>query len=309
MDLTLLPEPDVAMRCADHARMNAVDPGGSAIQADLMVAVEAPLPWPKPVFAHELLGGVRELMNTASVPTRILAAVPERPEEGLSVIAYRRRPWGADRSAWLTSPAHLAETTAAVVADETPPNAQALETPQGAEVWVCTQGSHDLCCGSDGTRLAMDLTDRWDDVIVRRVSHTGGHRFAPTAITLPDGRMWAYVDPDGMHDILTRSGDTSNVVDRCRGWWGAPKGPEQVAERQLLAAEGWTWEAAPRSTEVIGQDDGVWTIRVTAGEGVPRTWLARVEVGREIPTISCNEPGGQPAKPGVEYRLIDFAAE
>ena len=309
MDLTLLPPDDVAMRCADHARGLAVDPGGSAIRADLLVAVEAPLPWPKPVFAHDLLDGVRAMMDTAPVPTRILAAVPEDPDQGLCVIGQRRRPWGAERTVWRTTPADLAATTAAVVADEVPADAERVETDHVAEVWVCTQGSHDLCCGSDGTRFAMDLTGRWDDVLVRRVSHTGGHRFAPTAITLPDGRMWAYLDPDGMHDILTRSGDPSTLVDRCRGWWGSAKGPEQMAERQLLAAEGWTWEAAPRSTEIIDERDGIWIIRVTAGEGVPRSWLARVGLNRELPTIACNQPGGQPAKPGIEYRLIDFVSE
>lgn len=307
-DLTLLPAADETMRCADHARGVALDPVGSAVQADVLVAAEVPLPWPKPVFAHRALPGVREAMAASHVPSRALAAVPRDPDLGLDVVAYVRRPWGATREVWRTDEAGLAEAAVALLGGRRPSGADdvSAEAHHVAEVWICTQGSHDMCCGSDGTRFASDVDGRWDDVVVRRVSHTGGHRFAPTALTLPDGRMWAYLDPDGLQDILTRTGDAASVADRCRGWWGAPTGPAQVAERALLIHEGWTWEQAPRTVEIVGEADGVVTVQVTAGEGGLRTWVAEVRVAREVPSIACRAPGGLPAKPGVEWELIDF---
>ncbi len=311
MDLTLLPAEDQAVRCADHARALAVDPAGSAIRADLLVAAEVPLPWPKPVFAHELLAGVPDVVAHAPAPTRVLAAVPSAPDDGVQVIAYRRAPWGGQRQVWRTTPDALNATVTSVVAGHEPTDADDVTSAHAhvAEVWICTQGSHDMCCGADGTRLAGDVDDRWDDVVVRRVSHTGGHRFAPTAITLPDGRMWAYLDPDGLASVLTRSGDAADVADRCRGWWGADTGPAQVAERALLSHEGWTWEQAPRTAEIVDETDQGVVVRVTAGEGGLRSWLALVGRGRPVPTIACREPGGQPAKPGTEYRLLDFHPE
>ncbi|MEM7288173.1 MAG: sucrase ferredoxin [Actinomycetota bacterium] len=307
-DLTLLPAADETMRCADHARGVALDPVGTAIRADLLIAADVPLPWPKPVFAHDALGGVKEAMGATEVPARVLASVPRRPEQGLEVTAYERRPWGAQRQVWRTDQDGLAEVTIALIEGRRPTMGEDItdESMHVAEVWICTQGSHDLCCGSDGTRFAADVEGTWDDVVVRRVSHTGGHRFAPTAVTLPDGRMWAYLDPGGLRDVLTRSGDASTVADRCRGWWGADTGPAQVAERALLLEEGWTWEQAPRTAEVIGEADGVVTVQVTAGEDGLRTWIAEVRAGREVPTIACRAPGGLPAKPGVEWELIDF---
>ena len=307
-DLTLLPASDETMRCADHARSVALDPAGTAIRADVLIAAEVPLPWPKPVFAHAALAGVRDAMAQSPVPARVLAAVPRDADRGLDVVAYTREPWGAARQAWRTDEAGVAAVATALLAGTEPPGADNVtdELDHVAEVWICTQGSHDLCCGSDGTRFAGDVDDLWDDVVVRRVSHTGGHRFAPTAVTLPDGRMWAYLDPDGLREVLTRAGDASSVADRCRGWWGADTGPAQVAERALLIEEGWTWEAAPRSATVIDEVDGVATVHVTAGEGGLRTWVAQVRRGREVPTIACRAPGGLPAKPGVEWELIDF---
>lgn len=307
-DLALLPAADEAMRCADHARGLGLDPAGTAIRADHLVAAEVPLPWPKPVFGHPVLTGVKEAMDACAVPSRVLAAVPRDPTAGLDVVSYVRRPWGADRQVWRTDAPGVAEVAIALLRGERPDDADEISatTRHVAEVWVCTQGSHDLCCGSDGTRFANDVDHRWDDVVIRRVSHTGGHRFAPTAITLPDGRMWAYLDPDGLRTVLTRSGDAASVADRCRGWWGAAGGPAQVAERALLTHEGWTWEAAPRTAEVIAEADGVVTVEVTAGEGGLRTWIAEVRAGRAVPTIACRAPGGLPAKPGVEWELVDF---
>ena len=267
-----------------------------------------PLPWPKPVFAHEALAGVREAMTASLAPARVLAAVPRDADRGLEVVAYRREPWGASRQVWRTDATGVAEVAIALLEGRSPAEADEVsaEADHVAEVWVCTQGSHDMCCGSDGTRFAADVDHQWDDVVVRRVSHTGGHRFAPTAITLPDGRMWAYLDPDGLRDILTRQGDASSVADRCRGWWGAATGPEQVAERALLLHEGWTWEQAPRSAEIVREEAGIVTVEITAGEGGLRSWLAEVRVAREVPSIACRAVGGLPAKPGVEWELVDF---
>ena len=53
--LALLPDDDASVRCAAYAESINVDPGGTAICADAVIIVETPLPWPKPVFAHELL--------------------------------------------------------------------------------------------------------------------------------------------------------------------------------------------------------------------------------------------------------------
>lgn len=307
IDLSLLPAADASVRCSEFARSISADPGGTGLRADLLIAVETPLPWPKPVFAHDLLQPIPALVKASDTPIRVLASVPIS-DDSLDVVAFRRQPGGATRSAWRTNAEHLSETVGAIVHDEAPRHAELLPDQPASEVWICTQGGHDVCCGADGARLAGDVDGRWDDVVVRRVSHTGGHRFAPTAMTLPDGRMWANLGPTELEEILTRTTDPSQLAALCRGWWGADQGPAQVAECGLLSATGWDWELAPRTAEVVAEDGGITTVHLTAGENGIARWVATVRRGREVPQVMCREPGGLPLKPGIEYKLIDIVA-
>ena len=157
-------------------------------------------------------------------------------------------------------------------------------------VLICTQGSHDVCCGSEGARFAAEA-ETIPDLTVYRVSHTGGHRFAPTAMTLPDGRMWAHLDLDLLGSILSRSAAPAEIADRCRGWWGAAPGPDQIAERAVFAQLGWSFNDRDRTvaTESV---DGVSVCRVTAGN---ESWVVTVAIDRYLPTIACRQPGGLPA--------------
>lgn len=310
--LEVLPAADESVRCADFTRGLQVDPGGSAIRADLMVAVETPLPWPKPVFQHVALLGLDAVMASAPQPTRILAAVPlgRSGSDVLSVVSYERAADPLDppqRREWHTDVASLADTVRAVVngtevlgADEV-----VLDEPAGPEIWICTQGTHDLCCGADGMRLAQAVSAAWGGVTVRRVSHTGGHRFAPTALTLPDGRMWAYADIDALDAVVTRSSVTTGLADRCRGWWGVETGGAQVAERAVWARFGWDWPGG--SVAEVRAVDGVVTYAVTGRttDGTARSFEVDVAIGREVPSITCRAPGGLPAKPGREFHVHD----
>lgn len=296
--LQLLPEADATVRCAEFSESVQLDPAGTAICADAVILIETALPWPKPVFAHPGLDGLMSMVDTSMGRARVLAAVPA-DESDLRVIVYRRTPTGADGTihrpadpvAFVTSLAHTA-----------PGDLEHEPAPDGA-VLICTQGSHDICCGADGVALALEAEARLD-VPVHRVSHTGGHRFAPTAMTLPDGRMWAYLDGDDLVGIINRS-DTSDVADMCRGWWGATTGPAQVAERAVFALQGPSFDDSERHVEVVEAGDG-WTCLVRGGD---TSWSVDVEIGRIVPTIKCRELGGLPAKPGREYTVSRVSSQ
>lgn len=185
-------------------------------------------------------------------------------------------------------------------------------------VLICTQGSHDVCCGSEGTRLAADFeavlrayrNSDFDEpyagapaasgrIAVYRVSHTGGHRFAPTAMTLPDGRMWANIEAGDIAAILDRTADATAVASRCRGWWGGATGPAQVGERAVFAEVGWPLEDMTRTVSFQPAERG-WSVEVVA-DAANRAWTVSVEAGRTVPTISCRALGGLPAKPATEF--------
>ncbi len=316
----LLPSTEEAPRCADHGRSIGLDPGGTAIRADRLLLVATPLPWPKPVFDHPTLLGVRDAATASALPTRPLGFVPDGSTgnertylDGGStevVLFDRGRAGSAIERRFVIEDAEAMTALLAAVSrnDVVSLDSQAATVGPVTSlvVLVCTQGSHDVCCGSDGARFAAEV-DGLPGCTVYRVSHTGGHRFAPTALTLPDGRMWADLDLAALRQIMSKTGDPSQIADRCRGWWGADVGPAQVAERAVFEAAGWATEAADRVIDDVGPGDGdpptASRFAVTvAGE----RWEVVVEVGREVPTISCRQPGGQPAKPGWEYRVTDL---
>ncbi len=304
----LLPGPDESVRCAEHTRTLAIDPGGTSIRADRLVLIPTPLPWPKPVFDHPWLVEVDPILKRSAMPTRTLASVDDGPADRPSIVTTFDRPVGGERAVTerrfaVDSARRLVEIATALAGDDVAA-VQALaddERPLDDQVLlVCTQGSHDVCCGSEGARFAAEAQSV-PGLRIHRVSHTGGHRFAPTAMTLPDGRMWADLDLDLLRQILARTGNTDDVVDRCRGWWGAETGPAQVAERAVFERVGWSLEELDRTVTVETIDDRTALCRVVVDD---RTWTVTVGVGRTVPTIACRQPGGLPAKTASEYTVL-----
>ena len=287
-----LPLATESVRCVDFAITNAVDPGGSALAPDVVLLAEVDEPWPKPVGKHDAMVELVRACQERPENIRLLAAVPSG-DSPRRLIAFRNAPGGATRSERPMCVDPLGALDA--VLDDTEPTFVGAKDGV-TSLLVCTQGSHDVCCGTDGARFA-DWAEGELDVEVFRVSHTGGHKFAPTAMTLPDGRMWAYLDESSTTEIVINRTNASAVASQCRGWWGAPTGPAQVAERAVFASIGFEIDSMARSVAVIGEENPT---RVhVAVEG--NTYEVLIEPGREIPTIMCGAPGGLPVKPGREW--------
>ena len=330
--LALLPAADDAPRCSAHTSAIGADPGGTAISADAVALVEAPLPWPKPVFASGLLEGFTPMTDLAIGLTRVLAAVPpdgRRRRDGIPVTIHWRTGAGT-RSAYFEADgrdglrglfAHLGDHSPADPVAHGTGFASVGYAENERAVLICTQGSHDVCCGSEGTRLAADFEavlrayQSIDEpyagaptasgrIAVYRVSHTGGHRFAPTAMTLPDGRMWAGIEAGELASILDRTADAAALAPRCRGWWGAATGPAQAGERAVLAEAGWPLESMAREVRLRRTPDA-WEVDVLAAEA-GRAWTVTVGESRTVPTIACRALGGLPAKPATEFTVTDI---
>ena len=161
---------------------------------------------------------------------------------------------------------------------------------------MCTQGSHDTCCGQIGVELADRIESERPAYRLRRVSHTGGHRFAPTFLALPSGRMWAYADLALVDRVASGSVTLDDLKMFCRGWLGAPAGAAQVAELAARIEAGNPFLEAP----IISVDDqgDVAHCQVSADGHTTHVGVMR---GREVPTIKCESPGGQPVKIAREY--------
>jgi hypothetical protein len=216
---------------------------------------------------HRLVG-VDHLVPVEEVP-ELLAALLEAPER--------------DQHDWPT-----------VVGDAPP------------EVLVCGHGRRDPCCGRWGTLLHVELAARATAARVWRCSHTGGHRFAPTAITLPDGRAWAYVDADLVEGILDRRADVATLLAHDRGCLALDPWA-QVVERGLFERAGWSWmdsEVTDVEVDVAGDRQSA---RVVLGwrdpDGATGRATAEVAITRTVPVLVCGEPPEAATKTSSELAL------
>jgi len=282
-DLSLLPDESDSERCAAHAERIDLDPGGSALWVDELIVVDVPLPWPKPVWAKDGFTAVPELMMAAAESgrrVRVLAAVPL--DDGISRVVTHRLENHATfaRAEHHVAAAEVAGLLSSLLADGLDASqSTVVSTAPVREFLLCTQGSHDMCCGSRG-------------------------RMAPTGVTLPDGRMWGMVTTTEMAAILHLDASPAAVATRCRGWIGAAGGPEQMAERAVFAElDDWSFGLVPRTTRVIS-GDGSTVVEVDADGD---RWRVEVAPGRAVPTIACGEPGGLPAKPGAEWAVVSVS--
>ena len=260
--------------------------------------LEVPGPWPSDISAAPGLEPLVTAIDEACAdgrPWRLQAVVPEAPLHG-HVIGYQLP--GAGEASYSKrertgSADDLLDAAVAMVGGEDRGSPE--ETSTTDDLLVCTHGRRDACCGSLGTTLALELRrDLATSTRTWRTSHTGGHRFAPTAIHLPTGTSWAWLDRVVTEKILQRSGRVADVIGHYRGRCTLATAAEQLVEAAAFEAVGWDWLNWPH-TGAQHRDGDRWDVEIAydAPTGLGH-WTAQVvEVGRD-PVPGCGtEPGGK----------------
>ncbi len=304
----------LVQRCSGFAREQDLDPAGSAGSYEGFALVEIPLPWPREITEHPALVPVAPLLKDAGV--RVQGLVPgDASAPGSRRLVWFSRPDDAfDRyrgTAWSVADDRVAGALSALVGNGGADAGPATVVAQASRhVLVCTHGRRDACCGTLGTRLAVALPGLGGGVHVWRTSHTGGHRFAPTALLLPEGTLWAYLDLDLLVGISDRTLDVDEAARLYRGCAGLD-GPEiQAAEREALRAIGWSWFDHRRRGRLIEVDGGRTRVRLDAEspDGRRLAFEATVEVARLVPVPDCGKPVSEAKKSAPELRVSGFAA-
>jgi hypothetical protein len=139
---------------------------------------------------------------------------------------------------------------------------------------VCTHGRRDRCCALDGRALAMVLTGV-DELDVWECTHLGGHRFAPTALVLPTGYVYGWLDQAGAVAAYkaAASGEVETAMCRGRSTWTPAA---QVAELAVRTVTGLRdagvlqVDHAPGGAIVTAQDGRRWSVDVTEVTGEAR---------------------------------------
>ncbi len=141
-----------------------------------------------------------------------------------------------------------------------------------AQLLVCTNGTRDLCCAAKGRPVALGLAALQPDR-VWEVTHTSGHRFAPTAALLPAGTLHGRLDVAAAESVLLAAdhGETVLAGSRGRSTWA---GPGQVAELAVREADGECGLDALTVSDVAEADPYRWRVTVAHADG--RRWAVDV---------------------------------
>jgi hypothetical protein len=280
----------VETRCAPLTREQDVDPIGTAGRYDAFVLVTVPAPWPDDIGAIPQLAPVRQLGRR----TRVLAIHPEgdaTPGGALPLTVWTRtgthRFTGTDH---LVRPGALGEVAAALVAGE--PQTATLVGRPTADLLVCGHGRRDRCCGSLGTRVQQAAAEELPGLRVRRCSHTGGHRYAPTGLSLPEGRAWAYLDVDVLGSIAHRTADPASLHEHHRGC-SALDPAAQVLERAVFERLGWGWldhDLTSVGTEADPEDGSTSVWLAWDGPTGPGWARGAVVTNRHLDLLDCGQP-------------------
>ncbi len=293
----------VDLRCSIQSFTVGDSPLGTAGHDTHYLLVELPLPWPKSIEDHRLLVG---LVPAASgrPSTRIQALLSDQPgsvdPDGSPVhrvVSYR----GGDgvtfshfqRYEAFIGRDNLVDTINDIVAG----NLGDLEPSDDGvtDLLICTHGTRDRCCGTDGARLFLDLAAcDLPNVRIWRTSHTGGHRFAPIGLTFPDGYAWGRIDAERLVGMLDRSVDPSDLTDCNRGCMGFAEPAAQVADSAALAHFGWDWLASGREARVTVEPGG-HELTVEIGSELGQLDVT-VRKGDPVPVPVCGQPIDQAKK-------------
>ncbi|MFQ5698779.1 MAG: sucrase ferredoxin [Myxococcota bacterium] len=207
--------------CRESAISTEEPLAGSAGSADFWFGIAWPKPHWDPLDAARSRGLPEALARIASEPS-----VPPRR---VAIRVFQRGP-GASRDpvelvALETSTGRSARVRRAPL-DRLEPlmrsflGGQSIGPPlQRPLLLVCSDGRHDRCCALHGRRLFGALRRAAPAGLeVAESSHLGGHRFAPTVLVLPEGRLYGRLSPADAPMFLEaiESGRIPGTFDRGR---------------------------------------------------------------------------------------------
>lgn len=298
--------------CSTVSRRLGEDPGGTATPYRGYLLIELPLPWPRDITTsrHFPQGLTEPLGLAVAAKMRALFLAPDSAytrQDHTRVIRLLRPASGPvagfQRDEYLV-PSHSVTALVASLLEQNGLEqfARYRAEAQGVrDLLVCTHGSTDAACGRDGYPLYESLRHDYDDPNLRvwRVSHVGGHRFAPTVLDFPEGRFWAHLDPGHADAVVRRIGSVATLRMHYRGWTALDSPFEQVAERAVFEREGWAWVGRPMTSRLEPLAEGRARVEINFEGG---GYTIDVEVAATLRTMSTSRGDTMDAK---QYRVTD----
>ncbi|MFP4254469.1 MAG: sucrase ferredoxin, partial [Halothece sp.] len=310
--------------CSDVSQAVGEVPIGTAGTYDYWLVVELPPPWSELALDQNdalkpYLEQIKYLVYKKGVKLRPLAIAPDPDYSHPSYtrVLFYSRPSDLFshylRDEYLIPETELGNLASALLLEpEKLPNFIQYKQANDhqSDLLVCTHGNVDVACSRYGYPLYKKWREQADERISRvwRCSHFGGHRFAPTAITLPDGRYWGRLIPEALNLILDQQGDINQIKSYYRGWTGLDQW-SQIAEQEIWLNHGWEWFHYLKAGEVLEADetDQKWaTVQIRYAHGTDQgKYQVKIESTGSLETAA--ESGSPPHLARVQqYQVTEI---
>ncbi len=296
--------------CSVVAQERGEDPIGTAPVYNEYLMIQIPSPWQKEVTDSKTMApSIAEALaahgdNRPGI--RVQGILPENPDEvgeTLRIIHYRR-PEGDvfadfERDEYEVPVSEAGRLVTALLGGPEDLAAFASYRQQVdkhvRDLFICTHGSRDAACGRFGYPIFAALREQYvpasaGSLRVWRVSHLGGHRFAPTILDLPSGRYWAFMKVELLDTLIYQQGPAARLREHYRGWGALEHPMAQAAEREVFMQMGWDWLQGRKRLRLRTYDEaaeqGVVELYYEAADGAsPQAWVATVEVAGTVRTL------------------------
>ncbi len=299
--------------CSELAARCGLPLIGSAGSYDAILAFELAPPWTARLAGSRAsdaaLDAAMESAGRQRRKVRLLALEPDAVRSSVRVLwlprdpgnpaRFVRREYEVPRSALAATIERLAACGDAGIEPVSGGvvGPQAVSTGGRRDILVCTHGARDACCGKFGypiyrelCRLAGNARSGSEPIKIWRTSHLGGHRFAPTLLDLPSGRMFGRLTIgdagallDGGQELLDR------LTSIYRGHCGLPEAA-QIVERDLWLSSGVAFPSAALSWSVDASG-GTWQVEMHARSEHHGEWSSTVRVTRSESSAVSTPPG------------------
>ncbi|MCL0099988.1 sucrase ferredoxin [Dehalococcoidia bacterium] len=266
--------------CSRMSKIHGEDPIGSAPSWDHCLIVEVDKPWTADIISSKHFPtGISDALegaenNNISIKLQAIERDPEYSVDGHYRVMFYSRPAKQfamyDKDEFVAPMNQIGALTQALL--ESPNDLRdferfRVEPGNVRDIFVCTHGTHDVCCGTFGfpvfKALRNDYTKALDGSLrAWRISHTGGHRLAPNLIDMPEGRYWARIGIDHLDTLVHHQNEASTLRAHYRGWTGLGTGYEKTAERDAFMSEGWNWTKMLKSSVLISENPSDAKVRI-----------------------------------------------
>jgi hypothetical protein len=166
---------------------------------------------------------------------------------------------------------------------------------------VCTNGKRDQCCARNGLALFHELAGYVGEA-VWQCTHLGGHRFAPTLLTVPDGAYYGRLTPADLASFVKSQQDGQLFLENLRGRCCYDK-VTQAADHFLRYKTGLFERSAYLLLGNRRLDERHWAVTFTSPEvgEIHRLTLAQ-ELSSAEHVVSCSP---LKTKPVTRFRLVN----